>query len=71
MEPTHTPLRYILILGKHPVTEVSPGFATIEIGNKVYIRFDIPPNTDIKRGDLLTLYTEVLSNAKPSEPPIQ
>jgi hypothetical protein len=49
-----------LILGKFPVIEVGPTFFVIEMKSGFYIRTSRPPGTDIRVGDLLTIYTEVL-----------
>lgn len=72
MEPVDPSLvpRYRLILGKFPVVEIKAGhaavkqFVSIDIGNKVYLTFDVPINADVQLGDQLTLFTEVLVNAQ-------
>ena len=62
-------LRYQIILGKFRVTRV------IEKGRALEFNIELPglgqlicsgPKADVREGDLLTLYTEVLANAKPS-----
>jgi len=67
-------LRYKLILGKFLVRRVEQKGASLEFS------IELPglgqlictgPLADVKEGDLLTLYTEILANAKPSETPIQ
>ena len=56
--------RYQLNLGKFPVIEVNEEptcqIIVIDMQNKMYIRMGAPVNADIRVGDLLTLYTEVL-----------
>jgi hypothetical protein len=59
-----TDLRLRLILGKFQVTGVSNGLT----GTKAFLNLrgarmeiDIPVQADVKIGDWLTLYTEVLS----------
>ena len=56
--------RYVLILGKHPIIEAKQGKygwnLTIEIQDKLFLRTTAPHEADIRVGDLLTLYTEVL-----------
>lgn len=67
-------MRLRLILGKFRVTKVSPGLQgcriTIDIGNSVTMNIDSPIPADVRLGDLLTLYTEVLAHA-PQQPSIQ
>jgi hypothetical protein len=56
-------LRYKLVLGKYPVTRVDrTAFEVSFILNLqgAQIKIDVPPNTDVREGDILTLYTEVL-----------
>jgi len=59
--------RYQLILGKFRVTRV------IDKGSLLEFNIELPglgqlictgPKADVKEGDLLTLYTEILANAK-------
>ena len=73
MEPSEAPLRYKIVLGKFRVDRV------IEKGALLEFSIHFPglghvictgPKADIKEGDLLTLYTEVLANAKSSQPPV-
>lgn len=68
------PLRYKLILGKFAVGRV------IEHGTSLEFSIELPglgrlictgPKADVKEGDLLTLYTEILANAQPSPTPKQ
>ncbi len=69
MEPSPQQIRYKLILGKFQVTRI------IERGEALEFHIHLPglghlmctgPKADVKEGDLLTLYTEILANAKPS-----
>lgn len=53
--------RLKLNLGKFRVIEVGDNFFVIDIGNKTYMRVSRPPNIDIRLHDLLTFYTEVLT----------
>lgn len=80
MEPSQSEiadrLRYRLILGKFQVVKIDKDqLGNIQVAIKInkdsFIIFGPPPNTDVREGDILTLYTEVLVNAKPSEPSIQ
>lgn len=56
--------RYQLNLGKFPVTEVTTGpnnlTVVIDMQNKFFLRLACPLTADVRVGDLLTLYTEVL-----------
>ena len=64
------PLRIVLNLGKYRVLERSELQMKLALGGSTTMTVDLTPFMDVKAGDLLTLYTEVLY-AKPSEPPIQ
>lgn len=64
-----TQSRYKLILGKFAIGRV------IEKGPFLEFSIELPglgclvctgPKADVKEGDLLTLYTEILANAQPS-----
>lgn len=69
------PFRYRLILGKYPVIKVEPSltriYLTLQVKNKLFLTTECPLTSDVRLGDLLTLYTEVLSNAVPQVPPKQ
>lgn len=58
------------ILGKFRVAEVAPtltGFkAKIQLGPAQMEVNNIPSHADIRSGDIITLYTEVPTNAQPS-----
>lgn len=80
MEPLEKTLserfRYRLILGKFPVIKLEKDFlgntqATVDLQNRAYFVMQLPATADVKEGDLLTLYTEVLSNAKSEQTPVQ
>ena len=67
MESPETSIRYKLILGKFAVTRI------IERGAALEFHIHLPglgylmctgPKADVKEGDLLTLYTEILSGVK-------
>lgn len=66
---TDPALRYKLILGRFRVEKIT------ELGASLEFSIRLPglgclictgPKADVKEGDLLTLYTEVLANAQPS-----
>lgn len=74
VDTTTDRIRYKLVLGKFQVTRI------LERGEFLEFNIHLPglghlictgPKADVKEGDLLTLYTEILANAKPSEPPVQ
>lgn len=52
-------------MGKYPVTEVienqSDITIVIDMRNKFFLRVTVPLTADVRVGDLLTLYTEVLA----------
>ena len=60
--------RYKLVLGKYPIIRVEKtpfGFDfCIQLPNGVRMVVSAPPSADVKEGDVLTLYTEVLANAQ-------
>jgi hypothetical protein len=68
-------VRYKLELAKLRVIKVEPipgGFRfAIDMLNGVKLICDVPIHADVKEGDLLTLYTEILANAQPSPTSIQ
>jgi hypothetical protein len=53
-------------LGKFRVIEVGPAHFIIDIGQKAYLRVSRPPGIDIRMHDLLTFYTEVLTQENPN-----
>ena len=66
--------RLRLILGKFQVEAVRPGVTglamCLDFGNSIKMWVDIPIQADVKRGDMLTFYTEVLSKEIPNAPPL-
>jgi hypothetical protein len=65
MEPTETPLnldriRLVLVLGKFRVTERQANLMKIALGGSTTMTVTLPDHVDVRAGDLLTLYTEVL-----------
>jgi hypothetical protein len=64
MEPTEAPLRFILPLGKFPVIERRNNFMIIRLsgphGEPYSLLCALPDRADVRVGDILTLYTEVL-----------
>lgn len=58
-------LRFKLVLGKYRVIRIQPvpdGHAMVlDLGNSVKMTVIVPPIADVREGDLLTLYTEVLT----------
>ena len=80
MEPTGSTIierrvRYKLELGKLRVIKVEPipgGFRfALDMLNGVNLLCDVPTHADVKEGDLLTLYTEILANAQPQPTSVQ
>lgn len=79
MEPSEAPVapkvRHRLILGKFQVTRVEKGltglFFWLNLGGSVTAKVDSPITSDVRVGDLLTLYTEVYADADPGPAPIQ
>lgn len=68
MEPTETqmsdatrkPLRLVLVLGKFRVDERTANAMKIALGGSTTMTVTLPDGADVRAGDLLTLYTEVL-----------
>lgn len=52
--------RLILVLGKFRVIDRSGNKMKLKLGGSTTMDVILPPNVDIRDGDLLTLYTEVL-----------
>ena len=57
---TYKPLRLVLVLGKFRVSDRSANSMKIELGGSTTMTVTLPDGADVKAGDLLTLYTEVL-----------
>ena len=69
-----TQVRYKLIIGKFPVTRVGPIEGVFKIAIALpgaTLIFTAPKTADVREGDLLTMYTEVLADVKPSQSSIQ
>lgn len=56
-------MRMILVLGKYRVSQKSEGTIKVELGGSTTMTFGLPEICDVREGDLLTLYTEVLMKA--------
>lgn len=63
-------LRLVLNLGKYRVLERTGDVIKVALGGSTTMTIVLPPNADVKAGDILTYYTEVLY-AQPSQPPVQ
>lgn len=75
MESIENALRFKVALGKFQVTAVSLGLTgtrfTIQLPNSVTMTIDAPLRADVRVGDMLTLYTEVLCNDQPNPTHVQ
>lgn len=69
-DPIDSDFRYRLVLGKFAVTERSGATMKLALGGSTTMTVQIPENADVRAGDLLTLYTEILSGF-PKQPPVQ
>lgn len=69
-EPFADRVRYQLLLGKFQVKRVYQDLGqlkmAIELPGLGLMLCPIPPSADVREGDLLTLFTEILANAQPS-----
>lgn len=54
------PFRLRCVLGKFPVVEVTATHFKLQLAGTTTAIIDRPPMSDVRSGDLLTLYTEVL-----------
>jgi len=59
-EMTEKPTRIVLVLGKFRVTERTEFTMKVALGGSTTMTIPVQPFMDVKAGDLLTLYTEVL-----------
>jgi hypothetical protein len=50
----------VLVLGKFPVVKREDRLMTIKLGGTTEMRVMLPDIADVRDGDILTLYTEVL-----------
>lgn len=62
--------RLVLVLGKFRVIDRTGNKMKLKLGGSTTMDVTLPPNADVRDGDLLTLYTEVLY-ANSSQSPIQ
>lgn len=75
MESTQSKMRLVLPLGKFPVVERRNNSMLIKLpgtyaGEPFFMLVTLPDNVDVRVGDILTFYTEVLY-ANPSSTSIQ
>lgn len=68
MESVTDKVRYVLVLGKYRVTARGDTFMKLALGGSTTMTVTLPPKADVREGDILTLYTEVLTDANPSTP---
>jgi len=72
MESPETQVRYKLVLGKFMVNRIEPasvGFKmSIQLPGLGYMICPIPFPADVREGDLITLYTEILGAATQPTP---
>lgn len=68
---TENPLRLVLVLGKFRVTERENLQIKIALGGSTTMTVTLPDRADVKAGDILTFYTEVLYDGNAGQPPIQ
>ena len=75
MEPIKEKVRLVANLGIYTVIKVEQGTLgtrfTIALPNNVTLTADLPYRADVRIGDRLTLYTEVLANALPITTSVQ
>lgn len=64
MESAQAPLRVKLILGKFRVLERTELSMKVALGGSTTMTVELQPFMDVKSGDMITLYTEVLLNAQ-------
>lgn len=68
---TEKQFRLRLVLGKYRVVNIEAGnVAVIQLGGTTQMRVPIPERADIRLGDILTLYTEVLTKDTPYAPSV-
>lgn len=74
MEPIEAAIkkqyRLVLVLGKFRVTERENNIMKVALGGSTTMTIALPDNADVKAGDILTFYTEVLY-ANPNPSPVQ
>jgi len=67
MESFENTVRHKLVLGKFPVTGVertAVGFKFALQLPGIKLVLEVPPSSDVREGDVLTLYTEVLAHGQ-------
>jgi hypothetical protein len=66
MESLSGQMRMKLVLGKYPVVRIekSPNglYFALQLQEGIKYVVEVPATVDIREGDLLTLYTEILCN---------
>ncbi len=66
-------LRLRLVLGKYQVRKIDKGLTglvmTISLPSGVFMKCDLPFQADVRVGDILTFYTEVLADMSKLPPP--
>lgn len=64
--PVKEPLRVRIVLGKFQVKQLvqgkTGGVMTVDMTNGVSMRCEVPTVADVRLGDYLTFYTEVLAD---------
>jgi hypothetical protein len=60
--------RLVLVLGKFRVVKLMDRKMTIKLGGTTEMTVDLPAMADVRDGDLLTLYTEVLLKGPDNAP---
>lgn len=64
MESLSGKMRFKLVLGKYPVVRIEKSALGLQFAlampNGMKLVCEVPANVDVREGDLLTLYTEVL-----------
>lgn len=72
--PVKEPLRVRIVLGKFQVKQLVKGGAgflmTVDMTNSVSMRCEVPSIADVRLGDYLTFYTEVLADPEKLTTPI-
>lgn len=62
--------RLQLNLGKYTVTKVEGKTITVFMGGTTTMQFIVPDHADVRLGDILTFYTEVLTKDFPYAPTV-
>ena len=64
-------MRLVLVLGKFRVIERRENLMKIALGGSTTMTCTLPEHADVREGDILTFYTEVLYDANPGSTSIQ